>query len=103
MQNRKNLDKELRDILGSNNVYYQPDLNVRLKYPCIIYRLTEPGLTPADDSIYMYRNRYELTVIFKDPDSDLPERVVKNFRYCRFSGPRFISENLYHQPLTINY
>lgn len=103
MSKRKNLDKELRRILGSDNVYYQPDLNVRLKYPCIIYRLSQPGITDADDSVYLYRNRYELTLIFKDPDSDLSERLIKRIRYCRPSSPRYISDNLYHENLTLTY
>ena len=42
-ERRSGLDALLRSIVkqrcGSENVYYQPPANLRMKYPCICYKL----------------------------------------------------------------
>lgn len=103
MGTRKDLDKELKRISGYDHIYYQPDLNVRLKYPCIIYQLVAPYVLHANDEVYQYRRHYNVTVIHSDPDDTTAEKLVMRLRHCSHSGPRFINDNLYHEPLTIFY
>ena len=103
MANRADLDRELRRVSGYSNVYYQPDVNVRLTYPCIIYQLVNPYVLHASDEVYLYRRHYNITVIHDDPDDTTAEKLVMTFKYCSHSGPRFINDNLYHEPLTIFY
>lgn len=76
MASRLDLDKVLRDILGTGNVYFQPPASLALKYPCIIYELDTVDTTYANDSPYSLRKRYKVTIIDYDPDSPIPDKVA---------------------------
>ena len=56
-ERRSGLDALLRSIVkqrcGSENVYYQPPANLRMKYPCICYKLEKICSPKADDRVYL--------------------------------------------------
>lgn len=58
------------------NVYFQPPTNIKLKYPCIIYKRDFAETKFADDIPYNHTLRYMVTVIDRNPDSDIPARVA---------------------------
>ena len=62
-ERRSGLDALLRSIVkqrcGSENVYYQPPANLRMKYPCICYKLEKICSPKADDRVFCYRDRHE--------------------------------------------
>ncbi len=58
------------------NVYFQPPTNVALKYPCIIYHRDFADTKFADDSPYKHMLRYAVTIIDRDPDSQIPSKVA---------------------------
>ena len=58
------------------NVYFQPPENVQLKYPCIIYHRDFAHTKFADDNPYDHTVRYAITVIDRDPDSEIPSKVA---------------------------
>lgn len=58
------------------NVYFQPPTNIQLKYPCIIYMRDYADTKFADDIVYSHKLRYAITVIDRDPDSEIPEKVA---------------------------
>ena len=58
------------------NVYFQPPTNVALKYPCIIYHRDFADTRFADDNPYKHMLRYAITVIDRDPDSEIPSKVA---------------------------
>ncbi len=89
-----NLSKKLKEILGTNNVYFQPPENTKLQYPCIIYDVGAGLRTPADNTKYLYNQGYSITYITKEPDTDIPDRIL-DLQYCSFER-QFKSENLYH-------
>jgi hypothetical protein len=60
----------------TENVYFQPPVNVQLKYPCIIYKRDFADTKFADDKPYKHMLRYAITVIDRDPDSDIPSKVA---------------------------
>lgn len=102
MSNRLELQAQLESLLGSQNVYFQPPENIKLRYPCIIYSLSRPVVKKADDGNYYKRNLYNLTLIFKDPDSDLPDKILEGFSYCSFDRS-FVNDNLYHNTFSLYY
>jgi len=59
------------------NVYFQPPINVQLKYPCIIYKRDFADTKFADGKPYNHKLRYMITVIDQDPDSDIPAKVAE--------------------------
>ncbi len=97
---RKDLQIKLEQLLESRNVYFQPPENLKIKYPCIIYQLSNIPITYADNTNYMDHNRYQLTVIDQNPDSIIPRKILSTFPLCSHSS-RFISDNLNHDVFTL--
>lgn len=60
----------------TENVYFQPPTNIQLKYPCIIYKRDFAETKFADDKPYNHTLRYQVTIIDRDPDSDIPSKVA---------------------------
>lgn len=102
MASRLNLHEELCEILGTRNVYFSPPASVLMKYPAIRYSRSGVSAQRANDRIYNNTNCYEVIVIYKDPDSDIPDRVQAHFPMC--SLDRFyVADNLNHAILTLYY
>lgn len=74
MAQRQQLHDTLRTFCS--NVYFQPPTNVQLVYPCIIYSRDFADTKFADDRPYKHTLRYMVTVIDRDPDSDIPAKVA---------------------------
>lgn len=94
MARRLQLQDLLRTILGTNNVYFQPPPDVQMAYPCIVYHRDYEQVNHADDIPYKQRKRYMVTVIDRDPDSDIPDKIgaLPLCVYDRF----YTAENLNH-------
>ena len=69
---------QLHELLESfvDNVYFQPPTNITLEYPCIIYTRDYAETEFADNNPYSHTIRYMVTVIDRDPDSDIPSKVA---------------------------
>lgn len=69
---------QLHELLETftDNVYFQPPTNVELKYPCIVYKRDFAETEFADNLPYSHEMRYMVTVIDRDPDSDIPGKVA---------------------------
>lgn len=102
MASRLNLHEELCEILGNRNVYFQPPESVKMSYPCIRYTLAAPDTRRANNTIYKSTNKYELTVIDYNPDSDIYQKILSHFPMCRLDRV-YIASNLNHFVLTIFY
>jgi len=89
MAQRLDLQQVLVEILGSNNVYFQPPPTIQLVYPCIIYKRDDVDVKHANNETYSYTKRYQVTVIDRDPDSEIPDRVL-TLRRCTYD--RFIQQ-----------
>lgn len=103
MGNRINLDSKLRAIAklhsGSENVYFQPTNNVRMKYPAIRYSRNVIENHFADDSVYLQNTTYTVIVIDKDPDSQIVADVSR-LPKCRHSR-HYVADGLNHDVFTI--
>lgn len=102
MGSRLKLHEEFRDILGTNNVYFNPPESVKMTYPCIRYSLDVPNQNRADGLIYKNTNGYEVTVIDYDPESEIPDKIQARFTYTRIVR-RYRADNLNHTILAIYY
>lgn len=94
MAPRLQLQSLLEGLLGSDKVYFQPPANVSLVYPCIIYKRDASQTEFADNSPYYRRVRYQVTVIDKNPDSELPNKVAA-LPLCLFDR-FYTADNLNH-------
>lgn len=102
MARRLQLHEELCSILGSRNVYFQPPESVKLKYDAIVYSVSDRNDIKADDIKYGNRVGYDLTFITLDPDSNIPEKLLKSFSRIRHSRS-FTSGNLHHDLFKLYY
>jgi len=75
-------------------VYFQPPTNSQIDYPCIVYRLDDHRADYADNGKYDSHKRYQVTVIDRNPDSELPDRVFE-LPTCQFDR-FFTAEGLNH-------
>lgn len=98
---RLKLHEILCTALGSLNVYFQPPESKKMVYPCIVYERQYIGKDYADNLGYIKRTRYQVTVIDKNPDSEIIERVSA-LPYCRHER-HFYSDNLNHDIFNLYY
>lgn len=100
-EKRIELNSIFEDILGSKNVYFQPPENLKLKFPCIIYDWSANERLFADNSKYRKMRRYSVTVVDKNPDSEIPDRL-EALDFCSFDR-RYCADNIYHTVYTLYY
>ena len=101
MSNRLKLHELLCETLGSRQVYFQPPESVQMKYPAIVYSRNRIDNEHANDGVYMQSPSYSITVIDKNSDSEIVERVSR-LPMCRFDR-RFTADNLNHDTFTVYY
>lgn len=96
---RTEFHQVLVDILGKNNVYYQPPESLTIKYPCIIYKLDGVKTDKADNGLYLANDRMVVTLCHKDPDNTIRNELLK-IPKCKFD--RFYAkDNINHYVYTI--
>lgn len=101
MSNRLKLHELLCETLGSRQVYFQPPESVQMKYPAIVYSRNRIDNEHANDGVYMQSPSYSITVIDKNSDSEIVERVSR-LPMCRFDR-HFTADNLNHDTFTVYY
>ena len=80
-------------------VYFQPDENIKLTYPCIVYSKTRLDSMFADDKIHKLNHGYKLIYITRDPDDALIDELV-SIPYARFLR-QYNVNGLYHNEYII--
>lgn len=98
---RVQLDAILRTTLGSTNVYFDPPESFKLKYPCIVYSLSNHLEVFADNSKYYRLKRYTLVYITKDADDPMTD-ILDDLEYCRLSRA-YTADGLYHYAYDIYF
>lgn len=101
MRKRTELQSLLESILGSRNVYFQPPESVKMNYPAIVYELDAIKTSSADSRVYLSNRRYSLTLIDKNPDTELIDELSK-LQFCSFDR-HFKSENLNHYVFSLYF
>lgn len=94
MRSRLELHEILCDILGSRNVYFQPPTNVSMRYPAIVYNLSDIENKHADDGVYSFTNQYQITLIDRNPETDVVYKIdqLQTANFIR----SYSSDNLNH-------
>jgi hypothetical protein len=92
---------ELQTLLETitENVYFQPPTDGEMKYPCILYRRDNSQTAYAGNEKYLHTKRYQVTVVDRNPDTDLPDKV-EELPFCSFDR-YFPADNLNHYVFTL--
>ena len=104
-ERRLELHKNLCSILDCPDrgdecrAYFQPPADVEMEYDCIVYerKLIKP--TFANNQPYLLHDCYQVTLIYRNPDSDLPKKVAL-LPMCAHER-HFIADNLHHDVFTL--
>lgn len=99
MANELKLIETFKEVLGNNNVYFQPPASVKMKYPAIVFSRKRIDNRHANNGVYLQSFGYEATVIDYEPDS---EYVIKMSQLpnCKHDRP-YVADGLYHDVFTI--
>lgn len=81
-------------LLGAAKVYFQPPSGLQMVYPAIVYERDSMNTEFAGNKPYSITNRYAVTVIAREPDNDIPEKLAV-LPMCTFST-QFTTEGLHH-------
>lgn len=98
-QNREELQALFKAMVP--NVYHQAPPNVQMEYPCIRYERDDIQVNHADNVPYKRKNRWRVTVIDADPDSDIPDKVAE-LPLCSFDR-HYTAEGLNHDVFTLYF
>jgi hypothetical protein len=92
---------ELQTLLEglTEHVYFQPPENIQMQYPCIVYHRDFAETEFADNGPYRFELRYMVTVIDRDPDSEIPRKVAM-LPMCTFNR-FFAADSLNHDVYTL--
>lgn len=101
MRDRLSLQTLLESLLGSRNVYFRAPTSGKMRYPAIVYRLSDIDNTHANDGVYASQKQYEIIVIDEDPDSPIYDKV-NQLPTANFVRP-YVADNLNHWVFTITY
>ena len=82
--------------------YYQPPENLKITYPCFVYRRIPGERLKADNKLYHYSRCWEVIFITKDPESTIREDILDLFPMCRHLQD-YVSDNLYHHVFNLYY
>jgi hypothetical protein len=102
MASRLQLQRELEEMLGNKNVYYQPPESLRMKFPCVVYKKLRGFTRYADDIPYTFQQPYELTYITSEPDSPITYELAMKYPTIRHMNS-FVSDNRYHEVFELRY
>ncbi len=103
---RLDLHNILIGILGTqgksvSRVYYQPPSTIKMEYPCIIYKRSNRKDFFSSDRIYLTMKQYSITVVDKNPDSEIPDKLL-GLLYCSHTTT-FAVDGLNHDVYTLYF
>lgn len=95
MGTRIDLGEYFARVVGlGKNVYFQPPSNIQMSYPAIVYHLATIDSEHANNRPYVWRRRYTVTLIDKNPESEYVDKIlaIPTCAFDRF----YVSDNLNH-------
>lgn len=101
MAHRHDLHAILVELLGSRDVYFQPPSNVSMSYPAIVYKRFGEDRKRADNSLYGRTIQYQVTVIDRNPDSDIPDKIA-HLPMCVLNRT-YAANNLHHDVFNLYF
>ena len=97
---RLQLQQELLTL--APKAWYQKPPSNRMTYPCFVYKALEPETVRADNRVYILMPKYEILYISETENDEIWDKMTDKFEYISV-GRKYVSDNLYHYPFTINY
>lgn len=101
MGDRILLQKQLEEILGSREVYYQPPDSIKMRYPAIRYKRKDIDAKYANNKVYSSMTAYEIILMDANPDSVFIQKIME-LPFCSYDR-HYTAENLNHEVFTLYF
>lgn len=101
MGTRLDFQEILEMLLGSSNVYFQPNNNIEMVYPAIVYRRAYGQSDHADNVTYKFTKRYQVIYIDRDPDNTVIDKLIQ--LPMSVYDRSYVADNLNHDVLNIYF
>lgn len=101
MDRRLKLQALLEGITGAKKAYFQPPPSLAMTYPCIVYERDNTSTQHANNLPYRNMQRYQVTIMDYDPDSQLLAKVSR-LPTASFSR-HFTADKLNHDVFTLYF
>lgn len=82
-------------------LYFQPETNLTMQFPCTVYKRDQSSTQHADNIKYRHKKRWQITHICNDPDCPFPD-MLEALPLCAFDRS-FTSDNLNHSILNLYF
>ena len=94
---QRQLQSLLKELIGSEFVYFQPPASIQMRYPAFVYSLDLINTKFANNVPYNHTDRYQVTLIYSNPDSivEVRKKLIA-LPMCLFQRP-FVKDNLNHE------
>ena len=86
---------------GNRHVYFDPPMDLQIKYPAIIYSRGKIGKVYANNAAYNLRTPYEIIVIDKRPDNPVIDALLE-LPYSSYDR-HYNGDNLNHDVITLYF
>ena len=101
MDRRQKLSKALKEVTGLSKIYYAPETNTNMEYPCIRYELTDRVFENANNKKYIGNTVYTVIYISRKPDTNsVICDAIESLDYTQFERC-YVANGLYHYVYTI--
>lgn len=102
MAPRSDFHALLKQIVGPGvKVYFQPPNGSQMVYPAVVYAKDDINNIRADNGLYLATWAYSVTIIDKDPDSEIPDKI--NELPMTSMTRAFVTEDLYHTSFRVYF
>jgi hypothetical protein len=75
LDSQPKLQTLLQNIMQADHVYFQPNENTQLQYPCVVYQRDAMATQFAANQPWRRTLRYSVTLISRDPNSPYLEPI----------------------------
>lgn len=86
---------------GDTHVYFDPPMELKMKYPAIRYKRGRIRKVYANNHAYSLRTPYEIIVIDKKPDSEYVGKILE-LPYSEHER-HYTANDLHHDVFTLYY
>ena len=101
-RDRLELQTLLESVVGDDvKVYFQPPPDITMTYPCVRYERDSAETQFAGNRPYRYEKRYMVTVIDRDSDSPIPDKIAA-LPMCTFDR-WYAVDNLNHDVFNLYF
>lgn len=87
---------------GVDNVYFEPPQNIKMFYPCVVFKRGVMSSRHAGNKTYKIDDAWDLTYIRFDPDDEIPHQMLEWFQMIRHTRT-FVADGLHHDQFKLYY